>query len=462
MQPTTRLEMIDPPDDTNLREIILPKTVPIRSGTVLDLDAEQDLYYDETRPPQIDESNYIIVPRYASWFNYKTTNIIERRALPEFFISTNKLKTPEVYISYRNFMIDTYRLNPMEYLSVKTCRRSLSGDVRAIMRLHAFLEQWGLINYQMGPAGTNHFHVLVNTGENKFKPAGPDGRVDQRNGQSASLQMFDPEARSPDYEDIQETKLNSFGLRLEDYAIHNLNFQIRGAATISREWSEAETLTLLEAIELYKDDWNKVCEHVGGRTQDECILHFLRLPIEDPFLTEDGSAPSALDNQPIPFSKSSNPIMSTVAFLASVVDPRIAAAAAKAALREFSKFADEEGSKGKSLDQQHLSAAAASALGAAAVKAKHLASIEERKIKSLVSVLIDTQLKKLDIKMKHYEELDTLIAKEQTAIDGQRRQLLKDRKEFQMEQVKLAEKRAEQNREADNIKQEFNKSPTIP
>ena len=37
---------------------------------------------------------------------------------------------------------------------------------------------------------------------------------------------------------------------------------------------------------MYKDDWNKVAEHVGTRTQDECILHFLRLPIEDPFLED--------------------------------------------------------------------------------------------------------------------------------------------------------------------------------
>jgi len=42
-----------------------------------------------------------------------------------------------------------------------------------------------------------------------------------------------------------------------------------------------------------------------------------------------------LSYQPIPFSKSGNPIMSTVAFLASVVDPRVAAAAAKAAMEEF-------------------------------------------------------------------------------------------------------------------------------
>ena len=40
---------------------------------------------------------------------------------------------------------------------------------------------------------------------------------------------------------------------------------------------------------MFKDDWNRVAEHVGSRTQDECILHFLKLPIEDPFLDEHAS-----------------------------------------------------------------------------------------------------------------------------------------------------------------------------
>ena len=95
---------------------------------------------------------------------------------------------------------------------------------------------------------------------------------------------------------------------------------------------------------MYKDDWNKVCEHVGSRTQDECILHFLRLPIEDPYLEDPahgGGALGPLAYQPIPFSSSGNPIMSTVAFLASVVDPRVASAAAKAAMEEFAKIKDE-------------------------------------------------------------------------------------------------------------------------
>ena len=46
-------------------------------------------------------------------------------------------------------MIDTYRLNPTEYLTSTACRRNLAGDVCAIMRVHAFLEQWGLVNYQV-------------------------------------------------------------------------------------------------------------------------------------------------------------------------------------------------------------------------------------------------------------------------------------------------------------------------
>jgi SWI/SNF related-matrix-associated actin-dependent regulator of chromatin subfamily C len=92
---------------------------------------------------------------------------------------------------------------------------------------------------------------------------------------------------------------------------------------------------------MYKDDWNKVCEHISTRTQDECILKFLQLPIEDPYLEGNGSALGSLAYQTIPFSQSGNPVMSTVAFLASVVDPRVASAAAKAALEEFSKMHDD-------------------------------------------------------------------------------------------------------------------------
>lgn len=51
-----------------------------------------------------------------------------------------------------------------------------------------------------------------------------------------------------------------------------------------------------------------------------------------------GGVLGPLAYQPIAFSKSGNPVMSAVAFLASVVDPRVAATAAQAAMDEFANI----------------------------------------------------------------------------------------------------------------------------
>ena len=67
-------------------------------------------------------------------------------------------------------------------------------------------------------------------------------------------------------------------------------------------WTDAETLLLLEGVEMFDDDWSKgtlllrrtislviadiisVAEHVGTRTAQQCIRHFVQLPIEDSFV----------------------------------------------------------------------------------------------------------------------------------------------------------------------------------
>lgn len=148
----------------------------------------------------ISQTHSIILPSYSTWFDMHKINPIERKALPEFFNNRNRSKTPAVYKDYRDFMINTYRLNPVEYLTVTACRRNLAGDVCAIMRVHAFLEQWGLMNYQVriekcntisinnhvylqvdaelrpstvGPPFTGHFKVICDTprGLQPWQPA---------------------------------------------------------------------------------------------------------------------------------------------------------------------------------------------------------------------------------------------------------------------------------------------------
>lgn len=47
---------------------------------------------------------------------------------------------------------------------------------------------------------------------------------------------------------------------------------------------------------------------------------------------------------------------------------------------------------------------------------QHLAAVEERKIKSLVALLVETQMKKLEIKLRHFEELETIMDREREAV----------------------------------------------
>uniref|UniRef100_A0A3B3S5I7 SWI/SNF related BAF chromatin remodeling complex subunit C2 n=1 Tax=Paramormyrops kingsleyae TaxID=1676925 RepID=A0A3B3S5I7_9TELE len=618
-------ELDEPSPVPAVEEVTLPKNVntkkdseatPVKGGTMTDLDEQEDESMDtvgkeeEEGSPSVkgepvkgsdlhednvtEQTHHIIIPSYAAWFDYNSVHAIERRALPEFFNGKNKSKTPEIYLAYRNFMIDTYRLNPQEYLTSTACRRNLAGDVCAIMRVHAFLEQWGLINYQvdaesrptpMGPPPTSHFHVLADT-PSSLVPLQPKAPTSQQ------LLSFPEKVKE------KPVDLQNFGLRTDMYSKKSGPSKSKSAASTTREWTEQETLLLLEALEMYKDDWNKVSEHVGSRTQDECILHFLRLPIEDPYLEDSSSSLGPLAFQPVPFSQAGNPVMSTVAFLASVVDPRVASAAAKSALEEFSRMKEEvpaalveahvrrveeaarvsgrrdplfglegsgiagtdleeterpgeeggmargegvhdedrQGENGKKEEERerdedgdregekadsemgkdtrgstqatsscraerqrsrdgadviiprcaspllpgdgekdkegkegteegrrdgesdgerkakverdigegNLATAAASALAAAAVKAKHLAAVEERKIKSLVALLVETQMKKLEIKLRHFEELETIMDREREALEYQRQQLLADRQSFHMEQLKYAEMRARQ------------------
>lgn len=95
------------------------------------------------------QTHSIVLPSYSSWFDMHIVHAVEKKGLLEFFNDRNRSKTPAVYKDYRDFMINTYRLNPVEYLTVTACRRNLAGDVCAIMRVHSFLEHWGLINYQV-------------------------------------------------------------------------------------------------------------------------------------------------------------------------------------------------------------------------------------------------------------------------------------------------------------------------
>lgn len=311
-------------------------------------------------------------------------------------------------------------------------------------------------------------------------------------------------------------------------------------------WTRQETLLLLEAISKHGEDWNRVASHVGTKSKAECIMHFIKLPFGDQFLnnvgaehpdltvtygnmmdvrdngriveqressmgvdqkvhaavhgsnenmesSEDAAGPPLKRKRLTPFADASNPILAQVAFLSAMVGPRVAAAAAQAAVVALAEedplasqlvssnnpsiqaghkdplpmtgvqaTSNKENVKtehvekedlvlGKgATEQMHLlkeaetetgntipskdpipsvtqiRAGIATAIGAVAVNAKLLADQEEREIEHLVASIIENQLKKLQSKVDHFEELEFLLEREHSQIEKARTQVLAD------------------------------------
>ncbi|RKP09935.1 SWIRM domain-containing protein [Thamnocephalis sphaerospora] len=425
------------------------------------------------------QTHEVIIPSYSAWFSMDSVNEIEKQALPEFFNSKNRSKTPTVYKDYRDFMINTYRLNPTEYLTMTACRRNLAGDVCAIMRVHAFLEQWGLINYQVdaetrpslvAPPFTGHFRVTVDTprGLQPFLPAAKAGAISAKPPQEAGptagnldlrKNIYNAQASSADdtrpttngaTDESVPAKYNcaTCGVECTKLRYHHMKnklfdvcpncyrdgrfpsnmfsgdfVRIAGRHSEPGEvWSDEETLRLLEALDMFEDDWNRIADHVRTKTREQCVVHFLQLPIEEPFLGTREADLGPLQYAYQPFSQADNPVMSVVAFLASVVNPGVAAAAAQSALKELSKP--------KAESAPLVAKAAATALGAAAAKAKVLADYEEREVQRLVHSVVEAQMKKLELKMNQLDELEQMLEQERQDLDRERQQLLTERLAF--------------------------------
>ncbi|KAI8367152.1 SWIRM domain-containing protein [Choanephora cucurbitarum] len=405
----------------------------------------------EARQYLMDQTQPVKIPDYASWFNMSTIHNIERVSLPEFFTNTNQSKTAHIYQDYRDFMINTYRLNPKEYLAVTACRRNLAGDVCAIMRVHAFLEQWGLINYEcdpstwpstVGPPFTGHFRVTADTprGLVPFKPNIKP--VAKPTSHQLNVELRQKVFETPTQKKkVYCTTCGSDCTRERYHSVKTKNMELcplcykegrfpvtsfssdfirstSASPSTSEDWSDEETLLLLEAIELYDDDWNTIADYVGTKTREECIFHFLQMPIDEPY--REGAEEQLLQHARTPFSQADNPVMSILAFLASAVDPKVASAAADAAIacQEHQPFTSTEEKPRTTIEK-----AASVALGSAAAKSKSLSRIEEREMKRLVHAVVDAEAKKLELKMQHFEQLEAVLDYELESMAQQRKDL---------------------------------------
>lgn len=85
----------------------------------------------------------VVLPSYASWFEMGQVHDIERQALPDL---TSSAEAISCYISLRDRMISLYRDVPGRPLHAVDCLRHLASDPGTLLRVHAFLDFWGIIN----------------------------------------------------------------------------------------------------------------------------------------------------------------------------------------------------------------------------------------------------------------------------------------------------------------------------
>lgn len=315
------------------------------------------------------QAHPVIIPSFASWFKFSEVHEIEKRMLPDFFDDSSRFKTEKGYKDVRNFMINTYRLSPFEYLTVTAVRRNIAMDVASIVRIHAFLEQWGLINYQidprskpslLGPSFTGHFQIVLDTpqGLKPFVPAEvitetETPEVEESNNDAAETTQEKTEAKTvtrivppekfpvnlslrkniydngQDFNSLQTNSQQSrqihktyichtcgndaVGIRYHNLRSRDTNLcsrcfqeghfsahfqssdfiRLENNVNTRKQWSDQEVLLLLEGVEMYEDDWEKIVEHVGGsKSLEECVEKFLVLPIEDRYIDEVVTAPA--------------------------------------------------------------------------------------------------------------------------------------------------------------------------
>ncbi|WEJ93364.1 SWI/SNF and RSC complex subunit Ssr2 [Yamadazyma tenuis] len=342
-------------------EVKLENPTDVPSGATSFDDSSKGTDYQEPEPepepePEMEEekvqtfkqTHTIIIPSYASWFNMKKVHPIEKKSLPEFFEVNHPSKSPKIYLSYRNFMINAYRLNPNEYLTLTSCRRNLVGDVGTLMRVFKFLNKWGLINYQVNPSFKPGYNLerlsdgnvapLPYSGDYKVNYDSPRGLFPFESFKLNSevniekLKHLMGDSFKPANKEV-DIKLTASTLDESGDNKRKLEFEDEEPSKKPKDsWTEDELKMLLKGIKLHKNDWFQISKHVGTKTPQECILKFLKMPIEDSFKSLSSNDFSLLKySSNFPTSSTENPIINNLIFMTQLVDSDVAKAASERA-----------------------------------------------------------------------------------------------------------------------------------
>ncbi|WCJ33877.1 SWI/SNF complex subunit SWI3D [Euphorbia peplus] len=277
------------------------------------------------------KANAHVVPNHCGWFSWTKIHPLEERTLPSFFNGKSQIRTPDTYMEIRNWIVKKFHKNPDVKVELKDVSELEVADVDARQEVLEFLDYWGLINFhpfpQIDSAANNDDHgeaekELLLEKLFRFENVQPSTPLVSKPNLSTPVmvsrlfpessiaeELLRPEGPSVEYHcnscsaDCSRKRYhcqkqadydlcaNCFSNRKFASNMSSSDFILMEPAEApglsGGKWTDQETLLLLEALELYKENWNEIAEHVATKTKAQCILHFLQMPIEDVFFDED-------------------------------------------------------------------------------------------------------------------------------------------------------------------------------
>ncbi|KAF8022460.1 hypothetical protein BT93_F0081 [Corymbia citriodora subsp. variegata] len=376
------------------------------------------------------------------WFSWSDVHECEVRFLPEFFDGKSPSKNPRVYMYYRNSMVKLYRRNPSRKITFTDVRKTLVGDVGSIRSASSKPLKWDDKESSKTAGGGGG-----NVGGNAVDSAGLNREASKRLCNSCksvctiacfACEKYDLTLCARCY-----VRGNyRVGVSSSDFRRVEINEDMKA------DWTEKETLHLLEALMHYGDDWKRVAHHVGGRTEKECVTKFIKLPfaeelVSDPYSGDiDGKYNTVKGNNDVefgnesstmstpskrmcltPLADASNPIMAQAAFLSALAGVEVAEAAAQAAVTTLSEveYGVNTEAEVSASGETTLNASEAALMDANSVLEK-----EELDLERAISDIVEVQLKEIHDKILRFEELDLLMEKERQQLEQMKSTLFVD------------------------------------
>ncbi|CAJ1933486.1 unnamed protein product [Sphenostylis stenocarpa] len=279
-------------------------------------------------------ANAHVVPTHCGWFSWLYIHEIEKQMLPSFFNGKAENRTPDVYLEIRNWIMKKFHSNPNVQIESKDMSQLNVGDADARKEVMEFLDYWGLINFHPFPSMDSAVATASDDGEaeknslleklyhfetlqlcppvqrsSQTTPAAASGLFPESTIAEELVKQEGPAVEMLEYHcnscsaDCSRKRYHCqkqadfdlcsdcFSNRRFGSGMSSLDFILMEPAEVAGvnggKWTDQETLLLLEALELYKENWNEIAEHVGTKTKAQCILHFVQMPIEDTFVESD-------------------------------------------------------------------------------------------------------------------------------------------------------------------------------